>query len=574
MSAVKQNIANIAEICARQNLTEAIISPGSRSVPLTLAFLRHPAIQCRAVVDERSAAFVALGMAQQLKRPVILVCTSGTAALNYAPAIAEAYYQRVPLLVITADRPPEWVGQNDGQTLNQYEVFRNFCRRSFSMPMDDGHPDTRWHAQRLVSDAIAATGYPCAGPVHINVPLREPLYPDSGFHFEKDVKTISVMETRTTLPESLWEELVSIWQQSERPMIVAGLQNPDVELAQNLTALQRDCGGVLLADVTANLQSAGGIQHFDMILSSDDSQLRQALAPDLLISLGGAVVSKSLKVFLRRFKPPRHWQLDADCGFIDTFQSLTDVIPLCAGSFFAELVQRLRQSADWDREAAKAYRQQWLARELDATAIARRHADSCPASELAALRLILDALPVRSGLQLGNSSVVRWANYLGIAPDREIRVNSNRGVSGIDGTLSTAIGAATVTEQCTTLVTGDLAFFYDRNGLWQAQLPSNLKIIVFNNAGGGIFRLLDGARSLPESEREAFFATTHQRNARATAQEHNLDYHCCQSAEELSALLPGFFQASGKPSVLEIIFDADASAQAFLSFKHSLGEIR
>ncbi len=574
MTPVKQNIVNLAEICARHHLSQAVISPGSRSVPLTLAFLRHPAIRCHAVVDERSAAFVALGMAQQLGEPVVLVCTSGTAALNYAPALAEAYYQQIPLLVLTADRPPEWIGQNDGQTLNQTELFRQYCRRSFSLPMDDGHPDTRWHAERLMSEAIAATRFPCAGPVHINVPLREPLYPESAFEYSQDVKTISRMEVSASLPESCWQSIVADWRAAERPMLVAGLQPADAGLAQNLRTLQQDFGAVLLADVSANLQDAGGIRHFDMIASTADDSLRQALAPDLLITLGGPVVSKSLKRLLRQFKPRRHLQLQQETRFIDTFQSLTDVIPLSAERFVSELLNRLREAEQPAPESAQNYRQQWLARDTAAASVAARHSEQWPESELTAMGLILNALPSHSRLQLGNSSIVRMANYLGIGSEKAIQVNSNRGVSGIDGTLSTAVGAAMAVDECTTLITGDLAFFYDRNGLWQPQLPANLKIIVFNNAGGGIFRLLDGARSLPESEREGFFATTHQRTARLTAEEHNLDYHCCRSTAELAPVLKTFFELTAKPSILEIFFDADASAEAFLNFKEHIGEIR
>ncbi|RMD87744.1 MAG: 2-succinyl-5-enolpyruvyl-6-hydroxy-3-cyclohexene-1-carboxylic-acid synthase, partial [Calditrichaeota bacterium] len=192
MSAFKPGIVNIAEICARKEVCHFVLSPGSRSAPLSLAFLRHPKIQCRILVDERAAAFVALGMAQQLRRPVGLVCTSGTAALNYAPAVAEAYYQQIPLLIFTADRPPEWIDQNDGQTIHQRDLYAPHCRASFELPVDDTHPDARWHVARIISEAINTTLWPVPGPVHINVPLREPLYPEMDLHYKSEFRVVQL----------------------------------------------------------------------------------------------------------------------------------------------------------------------------------------------------------------------------------------------------------------------------------------------------------------------------------------------------------------------------------------------
>ena len=188
MTEFKQSILNIAEICSQKNISDIIISPGSRSAPLTLAFLRHPKLTCRTIVDERSAAFIALGLAQQTERPVGLVCTSGTAGLNYGPAVAEAYYQQIPLLVFTADRPPEWIDQNDGQTIHQGEMYGKHCCGYFELPVDDTHPDAKWHSERIISEAINKSLWPIPGPVHVNVPLREPLYPKSDFEYQNDPK--------------------------------------------------------------------------------------------------------------------------------------------------------------------------------------------------------------------------------------------------------------------------------------------------------------------------------------------------------------------------------------------------
>ena len=189
---ILQPVVNIAEICARKGVENVVLSPGSRCAPLTIAFARHPKLTVRTVSDERAAAFIALGMAQTTGKPTVLICTSGTAALNYAPAVAEAFFLQVPLLVLTADRPPEWIDQLDGQTIRQQQVYGQHIKRSFDFPVALENPDAVWHTERMVSEALnEAVAYP-AGPVHINVPLREPFYPADGenLQYGTEVKVI------------------------------------------------------------------------------------------------------------------------------------------------------------------------------------------------------------------------------------------------------------------------------------------------------------------------------------------------------------------------------------------------
>ena len=210
-----------------KNISDIIISPGSRSAPLTLAFLRHPKLKCRTIVDERSAAFIALGLAQQTKKPVGLVCTSGTAGLNYGPAVAEASYQKIPLLIFTADRPPEWIDQNDGQTIDQREMYGKRCRGYFELPVDDTHPDANWYCERITSEAINKSLWPTPGPVQVNVPLREPLYPKSDFKYQSDAKIISHLPAQNVLLKNTWNEIASVWAESNKILIVAGIQSPN-----------------------------------------------------------------------------------------------------------------------------------------------------------------------------------------------------------------------------------------------------------------------------------------------------------------------------------------------------------
>ncbi len=567
MTNEKQNVSTIAEQCFRHGVQQAVISPGSRSAPISLAFLRHQKIKCKTIVDERSAGFFALGMAQQLGKPVVLICTSGSALLNYAPAVAEAFYQKIPLIIFSADRPAEWIGQNDGQTIQQKNVFNGNSLGFFEIPVEDLHKDVSWHIERIVSDAINLSQSPPPGPVHVNVPLREPLYPKADLKYP-EVKTIQVAKTEATFSEETWTELLNTWEGSKKKLLVAGLNKIDANLASSLNELQQKCGSPILADSTANLNSISTIKYSDMTLWSGSDEMKQKLAPELLISFGGPVVSKSLKLFLRRYKPKAHWHLQAETISIDSFKALTKILPVTANYFFRELNKKLDMRKG---KESQEYLESWIEKDMQTSDVLSTFFLETGFSELKAMQLILSELPQRCNLQLGNSSIVRHANFVSIA-GAGISVNSNRGTNGIDGTVSTAVGAASVLQVPTVLITGDLAFFYDRNGLWHNELPANLKIIVFNNRGGGIFRNLDGPAQLPELE--ANFEVEHNLTAESTAVDHGLEYFAARSEHEIKDSLVRFFENDEKPALLEIHFDKYKNAEYFLKFKEMMREIR
>jgi 2-succinyl-5-enolpyruvyl-6-hydroxy-3-cyclohexene-1-carboxylate synthase len=339
------------------------------------------------------------------------------------------------------------------------------------------------------------------------------------------------------------------------------LQPFDSNLSTALAALQEDRSAAVIADLTGNLHQSGTqVHHWDMILSTKSAEVQSNLAPDLLITFGGPVVSKALKLFLRRHRPQEHWHIDPAARAIDTFQCLTRIIPTDGRYFFENLARR---SAT---QASATYLDLWLNLEAAAQAKLIAFFETAPFGEFAAMRQVLLALPEPSRLQLGNSMPVRYAEYLGLAR-RAIQVNANRGTSGIDGTLSTTVGAALATDQITTLICGDLAFFYDRNGLWHNDLPKNLRIVVLNNHGGGIFHLIDGPTQLPAEELRRFFETPQPLTARRTAADHNCAYFHCATGPDLQAQLPAFFAPETGPAILEIETDGSLNTQVFQQFK-------
>lgn len=553
-------MAELAAMLAAGGVTDAILSPGSRSAPLTIALAAQPGLRCRVVYDERSAAYIALGLAQQTGRPVALVCTSGTAALNYGPAVAEAFYQGVPLLVFTADRPPEWLDQQDNQAIHQRRLYEPHCRGSYELPVDLAHPDAAWFARRILSEALARTTDPLPGPVHVNVPLREPLYPRTPAQAEAVAagpRPTPRLAARPVLMPEAWERLTTVWQQASRKLVVAGLHPPDPALKAALLELGQRPDVAVVADITANLFPDGTpLHHADLILHADAGAL-QRLAPDLVISFGGPLVSKSLKSFLRRHRPAALWHVVPAGDAPDTFQGLTHVVPMRPADFFAELAARLPPPP------SSGYASLWRSAEAQAAAVLADCLQAAPFGELHAVHAVLARLPAGSRLQIGNSLAIRYANLIGHAGGGPlVSVNANRGVSGIDGTVSTAVGAALADDRLTTLITGDLAFFYDRNGLWHPHLPPNLRIVVLNNHGGGIFDVIEGPDRLPRPLQETYFLTPQPLTARRTAEDHGLAYRHAADADSLQAALEGFFDPTLGPTLLEVETDMAANTRA------------
>uniref|UniRef100_UPI00359303BA 2-succinyl-5-enolpyruvyl-6-hydroxy-3- cyclohexene-1-carboxylic-acid synthase n=1 Tax=Aquiflexum sp. TaxID=1872584 RepID=UPI00359303BA len=252
-----QSINDLVSLCHKMGISNAILSPGSRCAPITLAFTRHKGFHCRTISDERSAAFIALGMAQQLSHPVVILCTSGSAAYNYAPAIAEAFFQQVPLLVITADRPPEWIDQWDGQTIRQTNIYGQHVKGSFQFPDEYGHPDKVWHANRLANEAInLAMQFP-QGPVHINIPLREPFYPETNekFSFTEDVRSIEAIDIEKSLSNEAKNLLSVSLEKFEKILIVPGQQRPDQDIQKILDDITISGKAVVVSDTISNMQS-------------------------------------------------------------------------------------------------------------------------------------------------------------------------------------------------------------------------------------------------------------------------------------------------------------------------------
>jgi 2-succinyl-5-enolpyruvyl-6-hydroxy-3-cyclohexene-1-carboxylate synthase len=594
-----QPILDIAEICARKNLQKIVLSPGSRVAHLAIAFARHPEIETLTITDERSAAFVAMGMANQLlseaikqkeltqspdnqaiKLPFVgIACTSGSAVYNYAPAVAEAFYQQIPLLILTADRPPEWIDQLDGQTIRQTEIFGKHVKAAFNLPADYAHPDSVWQTERIVNEAINLMQTLPYGPVHINVPIREPFYPtpEEKVKFSPKVRIIQPIFSHQILSKAVWQNLLSIWESTENKLIIAGQDYYKPALIKTLQNLYQDFRVPIIGDIISNIQNLSDcIRFHDTSLMAQDDFLKRELQPELLITFGKSLISKNLKIFLRKYKPKWHWHIQSAGLPADTFQTLTHHLQVEPEYFFKTLYEDLdfQTMLERDEEGEETeYNQLWQKLNQKAKKILLNQSrNQLIFNELNIFNEILSLIPENSILHLANSMAVRYANFWGLSEyNRGIEVFANRGTSGIDGSNSTAVGAAVIAKDKTiTLISGDLAFFYDRNGLWHNYLPKNLRIILINNQSGNIFRMIEGPSQQPELEE--YFETFHHLEAAHTAQDFGLIYEKATNYSELNTALSHFFEASEKAKILEIKTDKKLNAQVFNEFKQMVKE--
>lgn len=564
-----QPIYDIAEICARKNVLDAVLCPGSRCAPLTLAFTRHQRIASKTFSDERSAGYIALGMGQQKRSAVAVVCTSGTAVYNLAPAVAEAFFSETPLIIMTADRPSEWIGQHDGQTIFQSGIFGKHVKKSFVLPQDYDHADSHWEINRIVNEAINLSLQQPRGPVHINAPFREPLYPghDESTGYSPHVRVINQIENRLAPDEAQKAFIQGAWASYDKVLVVAGQYPAEAGVSEALGLYMSNHSAVLLGDITSNQQQLEScLKHTDLLLGQASDTLKKALQPGLLITFGQSLISKNLKLFLRRFPPMHHWHIQPGGTAADTYKHTTAVFQASPESFF-RFLSSLEKAPGND-----SYRNQWHSAEQKVSALLGNFFDDEEFSELEVVRDVLARLPEDCNLHLANSMSVRYANFIGLtAAHKGVRVFANRGTSGIDGCTSTSVGHYLACGEPTFLITGDLAFFYDRNAFWHNYPVAGLRVVLLNNHGGLIFNMIDGPASMPEAAE--YFITRQRLDARSLCREFGFTHLAPRDRTEFGEMLKDFSDPGGKTKILEIESDLSANRAIFDRLKQKIKKV-
>ena len=518
MYSSKENVNILTALLVAHGIRHAVVCPGSRNSAIVHNLNECPDITCYPVTDERSAGFYALGMTQALQSPVVVCVTSGTALLNLAPAVAEAYYQHRPLVVVSADRPAAWIDQLDGQTLPQPDALGRFVGKAVSLP-EPHDADSRWYCNRLVNEALVACR---RAPVHINVPITEPLFDYTQPSLPKERKIELVP---ADIPPHTLNHVIRMFMQSERPMLIAGQpMNP-------------------------NLDEAVSLVH------DDDSYV-----PDFVLYIGDSIVSKRVKHFLRKAR--QTWAVNWTGEVNDTFQNLTHVIQ-GDGDVVADQIRFMLEQTPhpfvqkWDELLAKV----------------RQHRETYqPAySQMSTVQYLHQPLPLlweRAGgevsLHFANSTAIRLANIYAFP-----NVYCNRGVNGIDGSLSTAAGCSVVSDEDVFCVIGDLSFFYDQNALWNQNLKGNFRILLLNNGKGGIFNMLKGLEQSPA--RDEYVAASHHTSAQGICQQNNVTYLRATNMEEMQQGIDTLlYIESDRPVLLEVFTDAEEDERVFKDYYRTL----
>ncbi|MGB1231719.1 MAG: 2-succinyl-5-enolpyruvyl-6-hydroxy-3-cyclohexene-1-carboxylate synthase [Winogradskyella sp.] len=574
----------ITSLCKMHRIKHIVISPGSRNAPLTIGFTHNDFFKCYSIVDERCAAFFALGIAQQLQEPVAVVCTSGSALLNYYPAIAEAFYSCIPLVVLSADRPECLIDIGDGQTIKQKNVYGEHVLYNANLKLDlkneneisiedelslvndlenkferflalqhdiQSYNETEIHTALSVSKINSA-------PVHINVPFNEPLYETVN---EPSIcpKPLGIQNKNKAVNNSEIKDCVAIWQHTKRKLILVGVLQPHSIEEKWLQQLADDDSVLVFTETTSNIHHPNFFPGIDKIIAPLETIDFKALQPKILLTFGGLVVSKKIKVFLRQYNPEQHWHIGLEKAN-DTFFCLNKHIKLSPNMFLSKFLPQLTHKITSD------YKTKWLAVKTQRCYKHNAYLETIPFSDFTVFNSVLQSLPAQSQLQVGNSSAIRYTQLFKMP--KTVAVFCNRGTSGIDGSTSTAIGAAVATKKRVTFITGDLSFFYDSNALWNDYIPNNFRIILVNNNGGGIFRILPGRKHTKNFK--TYFETKHKLTAKQLCKMYGFEYVNVESDAALKNALNTFYEASNQPKLLEVFTPSDLNDTILLAYFKSI----
>lgn len=563
----KENVNILTALLVAHGVKHAVVCPGSRNAPIVHNLNVCPNITCHPVTDERSAGFYALGMAQILRHPVAVCVTSGTALLNLLPATAEAYYQHVPLVVISGDRPAMWIDQQDGQTLPQLNALGRFVSKAVSLP-EPSTDDERWYCNRLVNEALLCCQRHGGSPVHLNVPISEPLFT---FNVSALPTERVIQQVVATADVAHCQPLLADVQSAQRPMIVVGqLSNKEARrMALQLCELSTDvvvvyeCLGMACHEDAPRYPDSPTEGHFPLHIDKVLAHMQQVeqYQPDVVVYLGGALVSKRLKAFLRQSPAAKTWIVNERGAIYDTFQNLSGVIEGASSDVLEVILRYVRGEKEEQRQPFESgFRSRWAT--LIQQVQAQNERFHPPYSSLQAVKLLFETASNKGRyiLHAANSMSVRLVNHF--ASDY---VFCNRGVNGIDGSLSTAAGCSLVTTQNVYCVIGDLSFFYDQNALWHS-LRGNFRVLLLNNGGGVIFQSLPGLKD--STAHQTLISAQHHTSACGICQQNNVVYLSAHDEEELETHMNHFVNDNfDRPVVFEVFTSQEQDEQAINEYK-------
>ncbi len=539
----KKNILQLVALLEAHGVKKVVLCPGSRNAPIVHTISTHPSFECYAITDERNAGFYAIGLALNGGCKVAVCCTSGSAVANLYPAITEAFYQQVPLIVISADRPAAWIGQMDGQTMPQLGIFNNMVKKSVNLPEVNSDED-EWYCNRLINEALLECTHRGNGPVHINIPISEPLFQFTIAELPK-VRTIERYQG-LNLYDRDYQPLIDKLNRFQKRMMVVGQMNL-IYLFEKRDIKSLYKKFVWVSEHLSNRTIPGQpIKNFDVALYAMNAETKEKMAPELVITYGGHIVSKRLKTFLRQNPNLEHWHVSADGEIVDLFGALTTVIEMNPFEF----LERISTLMD---NKTPQFPLQWegFSKQIPEPEFAF--------SEMSAIGALIKRLPQDCALHLANSSTVRYAQLYSFP--NSVEVCCNRGVNGIEGSLSSALGYASGFDKLNFIVIGDLSFFYAMNALWGNNTQSNVRVLLLNNGGGEIFHTLTGLEMSGTSHK--YITGVHHASAQGWVESMGFRYLKVEAEEQLEVCMDELVKTEGieMPIVVEVFTNKNKDAR-------------
>ena len=534
----KKSILQLVALLKAHNIKKVVICTGRQQIPLIQSLMQCTDFSCFPATDERTGGFFALGLALHETAPVAIVCATGSTLANLHPAVSEAFYQQVALVVISMDVAPTALEK----PLNQPFVLQGVTKCSVCLPIVNT-PEDEMLCNRLINKALLETNHHGKGPVHINLPLEEPIF---------EFNTTELPEVRTirryqglNIYEQDYQPIVDNLNKYKKRMVIAGQMNM-IYLFDKKYENTLSKQFVWLTESLSNHTTPNtAIRRIDELLYPMDLKMQQNLSPELLITFGGKVMSRRLKYFLRKHKPIEHWHVSKGGDFSDTFGALTKLIEMDPFEFFEKVAPLIE-------DVPPTYPRQW--KQLEE----KLHEPCFVYSSMMAVGKLIGSLPKDCSLHLGNGSVVRYAQLFPMP--EEVEVQANVGQEGTEGSLPTALGYATASEKINFIAIGEMGFFNGMNALCGNSYGSNIRIMVINNGGYGQMHDLPGFTT--DERLQRFLTGSHQASAQAWAIDQGFQYLSAHNEEELEASLPSFTQAgiTRQPLLLEVFTDMSADA--------------
>ncbi len=536
-----KRVQQLISLLKAHNIQHIVLSPGNRNVPIVHTIESDPFFKTYCITDERSAAFFALGMIEKLGMPVAACCTSGTAVANYVSAVSEAYYQNLPLLIISADRNPTYLNQKEDQMIPQVAILESVCKKSVSLPMEEDERSLQY-SNRLLNEAFLELNHHGTMPVHINIPF------EAGLDSFADIPPaeVRVVKRHTPINSSTWNNKLSQLSKNTKVLVLFGQARPLAEQERaTVDSFARRFNCVFAVDHLSNYNGYACINTFyaSKVMTSD-AFLK--LAPDVVITINGNSVSYIRGLLKSCSKPFEHWLVCDNGSVADPYHALSDIFECSAQTFF-EMCNSLAPETQ-----SHAYLDLWQkqAQTIDNAVL--------PYSDIYAVQSLMKHIPPHSLLHLGNSTSVRLAQHFSL--DDTVEVYCNRGTNGIDGSLSAFIGQAALHDNLAFLLIGDLSFFYDMNGLWNRYVGSNVRIVLNNNSGATLFHYIIGTQKVPTLNNVT--AADHNATAKGWAESLGIRYLCAHNREELDAAMSLLADEKvNAPIILEVFTSKEQDAE-------------